>query len=507
MRRVFLVVGLLLGASPSLAAAPSPPPAKDLGTLTLADCVVLALQNNLDIRGAYLTRAVQRYALKAAEYQFQPQSKLAVSSKETSAWGQPHRVTGGKQAGTYTASMQVPTGGQFGFSWANTLDVPDYRAGPGYDNAWSLSLTQPLLKGGGLDRDGIQAATATLQIARIGEAQNVLSLRSTLTGTIGSAIQLYRAYAQAHRSLEISQRSLGRAKQLLETNRALVASGRMAAVDIVQTSADIASKELSLLQAQNALDLARLSLIQLLNLDREATFETVEETAAKTRIPPVPEALGIALQNRPDYLTAQRGLDAARLTLAAAARNRLWDLSLGASVGRSVSLLERFPDSVSRGTRVSQSDWGVEATLTIPFWDVTIDQGYVNAKIGVDTAELSLRKLERSIGIEVTNAVRDAEIKARQVELARQARELTEQKLEIEAEKLRVGRTTNFQVVSYQNDLVSAQVGELDAVVTYLNALTTLDSALGTTLQTWRVRVGPEDDAVQFAGGPAAPPR
>lgn len=80
--------------------------------------------------------------------------------------------------------------------------------------------------------------------------------------------------------------------------------------------------------------------------------------------------------------------------------------------------------------------------------------------------------------------------KLRQVELARQARELSERKLTIEKEKLLDGRSSNFQLVTFQNDLVSAQNNELNATIAYLNALASLDKTLETTLETWKIEIG-----------------
>ena len=76
-----------------------------------------------------------------------------------------------------------------------------------------------------------------------------------------------------------------------------------------------------------------------------------------------------------------------------------------------------------------------------------------------------------------------------QVNLARQARELSGKKLEVERGKLRAGRSSNFQIVTFQNDLAKAQYNELNAVINYMNAQTSLDKTLGTTLATWKVEI------------------
>jgi len=80
---------------------------------------------------------------------------------------------------------------------------------------------------------------------------------------------------------------------------------------------------------------------------------------------------------------------------------------------------------------------------------------------------------------EVRNGVRNAEVALKQLEIAREGRALTEQQLDIEREKLRLGRSTNFQVVNFQNDLVDSETAELAAAFSYFNALTYLDQTLG----------------------------
>jgi len=73
--------------------------------------------------------------------------------------------------------------------------------------------------------------------------------------------------------------------------------------------------------------------------------------------------------------------------------------------------------------------------------------------------------------------------------LAQLSRELSLKKFDVETEKLKVGRSSNFQLVSFQNDLVSAQNNELNSIVNYLNAVTALERTLGITLDKWGVSI------------------
>ena len=60
-------------------------------------------------------------------------------------------------------------------------------------------------------------------------------------------------------------------------------------------------------------------------------------------------------------------------------------------------------------------------------------------------------------------------------------------KLEVEKLKLDMGRTSNFELISFQNDLDTARNKEFKAEIAYLNLLTLLDQVLGATLDSWHV--------------------
>jgi len=113
----------------------------------------------------------------------------------------------------------------------------------------------------------------------------------------------------------------------------------------------------------------------------------------------------------------------------------------------------------------------------------------LRASTALQQAEHNLTELRQNIDIEVRNAVRDVAVRLRQVELARRARDLAEQKIDIEREKLRLGLSTNFQLVIFENDLVNARNNEVNTTIAYLNALTAFDRTLGTTLETWKIDI------------------
>jgi outer membrane protein TolC len=270
-------------------------------------------------------------------------------------------------------------------------------------------------------------------------------------------------------------------------NKYLIEAGRMARVEIVQTEADVAARRFELTEAENALDAARLALLQVLDIEKRTQIVPAERPEALPVDLAVKEFQKTALENRPDYIQSLISLDIREMELKVAENRRLWDLSLDGSWGNTGEDVHHRKHALGKSQNTNRGEWEVGMSLTIPIGDYTREQGVVRAETNLKKARLELVEQKENIEIEVLDAVRDVEAKLRQVELARQARELSERKLDIEQEKLKAGRSSNFQLVTFQNDLVRAQNNELNAKINYLNALTTLDKVLGTTLDTWKI--------------------
>lgn len=450
--------------------------------LTLAETIHLAIRNNRDFAGGRLGRESQKLSLEDAEDAFRPRPKLGVSVTRDSAASESGRIDTSTLGVAPTVIMNLPTGGSVTLGATSTATRRNTVDRSTFDQSVGLSLKQPLLKGGGMT-----VGTAGVVRARRVEQGNVLAFEAAAAGLVTRTVRAYRALIRTMRAFEIAERSLERARDQLAVNRVLIETGRMARQDIVQTEASVAERELSLTEAEGALNDARLALIDILDIDSRTRIRPTEplrvESADIDRDRSVERALG----NRPDYLRALLDVEAAETELALAKNAREWDLSLTAATmsghsGRSLS------EAYSR----FENDYRIGFTLDIPV-GADVDaarRAYTRAKIASKQSRLRAAELRQSIEVEVHGAVRDVEVQRRRVELARQARRLAERKLETERIKLNAGLSSNFLLVRFEDDLVRIQNSEIDATIAYLNALTALDWAVGTTLDTWRIDVG-----------------
>lgn len=436
--------------------------------LTLAESILLAVRNNRDLSAGRLDRLAGRLSLEGAEDAFRPAADLDLTlhrDLDTSTFDVSPRLT-----------LRIPSGGRFGVSASNRVTSDDTA-----EQFVELEFVQPLLKGG-----GAAVGIAGLASARRTEQIGVLAFKSAVIGLVTRTIYAYRNVIRALRAVDIAERSLQRARELLAVNRVLIEAGRMAEQDIVQTEASVAERELSLTEARDALDDAGLALLDILDIDDHTPVRPTEALDVEPQERDAARSLEVALHNRPDYRQALLAIENAETALLVADDGRDWELDLSTSArfghsGRSLSeAYSRFDD-----------DYGVGLGLRIPLGANRVLQrrNWQLARIAVRKSRLRLQELRQAIDLEVRGAVRHVEVQRRRVELARQARRLAERKLEIERIKLNAGLSSNFRLVRFEDDLVRAQNSELGAVIAYLNAVTALDQALGTTLDTWQIDI------------------
>ncbi|PJG54816.1 hypothetical protein CVM73_11975 [Bradyrhizobium forestalis] len=441
-------------------------------SLTVADAIAIALRDNRTIRSAYIDRIAQKFDLRVVEDRFTPHFSINGGATRQQVAG----INTTSAEITPAAIALLPTGATFGLAWANHMT--DTAGIVTRSSTAELTLSQPLLRGGGVDVN-----MAPVRAARLTEKINRLRLKATVSETVGQVIFAYRALLQAQEELKLAQASVGRAQELLDINRTLITAGRMAEVDIVQTEADLENQRIRVLEATKTLDSARLQLLNLLSIDLGAEIVARESTDPARIATNLSRLMQIALAQRPDYLGQVLVVEQNKLGIVVAQNERLWDLSVFASgrFGRETT--------TGGGAFVSEriSDVTVGAAFSVPLNDLRREQPFVQATSTLQTSELQLASIRQGVELQVRGSFTDVDIRWRQLEVARRAGHLAARAVEIEKEKLKAGRSANFQVRGLENDLRSAESQQLSALIGYLNALTMLDIQLGTTLETWRI--------------------
>lgn len=458
----------------------------DVLCLDLNRALAITLANNRTIKSAYLSRVSDKYSLYVAQDLFIPDLNIILSGTTEEAGESVDRIGTDTLSTSYGLNAFLPTGGQLSLSMSADTSRANNRAfgerGRTSSSNVNLSFVQPLLRGA-----GYKVARSSLQIAEISEKGNILGLKALLIDTLSETILAYRTYQLELKQLAITETSLLRARALVATTQSLIDAGRVAPVELVQAEVTVAQRELSFESAKNAVDNARLSLLSVLDINLDTDINLIEQ---ETLLPqaewPTESLFNTALKNQPSYLQSLLSLEISEIDMRLARNNRLWDLDATFSAGLNGNRRGGF-DNAFDDLRRNQLDLRAGLALTIPFGDRTRRQGVINARVNQHQQELAVIELKESLKISVVNQQRTVRSLWAQLRLARQSEALVEKQLDTENIRLNLGRSTNFRVVEFEDQLIIAQLDTASITTAYLNALTELDRLLGTSLETWDI--------------------
>ncbi len=447
--------------------------------LTLREVVILALENNRTIKNQYLERIIQKQDLIVAEDKFAPDLTPNVSLEwENLQQGNITSVTNGLSLAARVV-MLLPTGGEINFGWEGR---GEQRDGPGFNGSdddelrqnLELSVRQPLLRNG-----GIEVNRASIEIARIDDKINILDLKSTLIDQITAAIFAYRQLIQAQERLKIEMSSLKIARQQVENTQALIDAGRRARVDIIPVKTRVANQEVNLLEAENSLRQRQFNLLEVLDIDPSVIIIASDIQAVEPQLFAVEEIKEVALENRPDYLSAKLNIEKAKFALKVAENQRKWNIDLEASVSH-----DPAPNIIEERT-----EFRAGLNLTKNLGDRSLERDFKQRQVELLQAENNLNEEIQQIVIDVENSIREVQENFRRVELARRATELAEEQLSNQEQRVKLGvsNTSIVDLVQFQEALGQARNDELNAKIEYLNALTDLEQTIGTTLEAWNI--------------------
>lgn len=285
---------------------------------SLEECIDVAIENNLLIKRSRLNLASQEVNLKQTRASQLPNANL---------------------------------GWNFGYNWGRSIDpttnqfIQQRINSSGFNGNSSVTLFNGLQQYYSVNqgRLNIEGAEADLE-----DAKNDISL--TIATSYLNVLLNKELLANARFQLESSQTQLDRMKILVE-------SGAMPITNQLQLESQLASNEVSVINAQNGVDLAFLSLKQGMllpaseDIDIEApniNVEGEEQLAGSTQ-----EIYDIAADAQPDIKSADLGVDAAVLGIKIAQGGMSPVVSLGGgfSTNYSDAFSERF---VSDGTTSTQ---------------------------------------------------------------------------------------------------------------------------------------------------------
>ena len=477
--------------------------------MTLKDCIVKAVQNNLGVAVEVINPQLAQKQVALASEMYLPQLSFGYGMQSTQSPSFSWIDAGEESTSEYadyqaTFAQLIPTGGQFNinlYSYSSETNQNYQTIDPRYGSQLTFQFNQPLLK-----NFGPRIAGRDIILAKNNREISENQFKENLMQTVYTVEEAYWNLTYSINNLKALQRSIELAEDLLFKNKREVEVGTLALIEIKSAEAEVAMRKADILQAELLVQNNEDTLLTLLNLKElglEQRIIPIDELVFEITDPDLDLAVQTAIENRPDLkrlrasiknydldLTYSRNQLLPELTLRAShwspgisgnqilyqGNNPLTNIIIGTIPGDSIDALKQAFDFLYR-------NWSVDLTLSIPVNTLFGRAQLARAKLGLDQAKLRLEYQEQQDFLEIRNAVRALETNYRRVVAYRAARELALETLTAEEKKLQVGFSTNYQVLQYQRDLANARSRELRAIIDYNLSLAALERATGTILQ------------------------
>lgn len=463
---------------------------QDVLRLTLAECIQIALEGNQDIEIAEYAPWQSDADVLTARGEFDPvfQTNLSyieatqTTSSEVQTYGgfssldlrrsQANASLGGKLrwGTTYSVAMDVSmeenTYNYFIEEWTGSL---------------SLQLTQPLLRG-----RGSRANLARIRTARKAREQADQQVYAQVMTSMAEVVRAYWDLVGAVENLRVRKEALTNAERLLDINERLYEIGTVAALEVVQAKAGVATRQTDVISASSAVRDAADALKNVLNLREGNAFIPVDIVPVDR--PTLREidlneerSIALAVENRPEVIQAKLIIETSEIERLRASNEMLPQLDVTTSFSRGGRghYASDFYDGI-----IDKDDhtWQLGVQGAIPIRNRAGRGAYQRARLEQRASVLRLDQAQREAILAVRMAARNVATSRILVESNRQARALQETTLAAEEKRLRLGASTSFQVLQVQEELTLAQVQELQAIISYEKAIVDLRLAEGTLL-------------------------
>lgn len=485
-------------------------------SLSLDDCIVDALENNLRIAVEVLNPQIAEVSVTRANEKYLPFLSFGYNNRETNTASYSWIDAADIVRSTYSEytiylNQLIPTGGVFNVSlnsYKNDTNRRFQTINPRYGSTLSFTFTQPLLR-----NFGVNINRREIIIAKNNQEISENEFQQTLLDIIYRVEEAYWNLAYNIENLNVQRQSLQLARDLLEENKRKIEVGTMPPIEIYTAESEVANREADILQADRLVKNSQDRLKTILNLPILEVGEPTEiipsdRPVFEQKTISIDQALATALANRPDLKAMMIDLENQNINFSYAKNQLLPSLNLQASYwspgisGTQILYLDNDPltrvvigelpgaanDALKDAFKLRYNNWSVGLTLDIPLNTILTRAQYAEARLALEQAQLRLKNQEQQIFLEIKVAVRDVEINYERVQAYLAARELATKKLEAEQEKFKVGKSTNFFLLQYQRDVADARTAELRSMVDYITSLADLDRVLGTTFKTKNIK-------------------
>jgi outer membrane protein len=460
-----LAVGFLPSPNPASAqVAPSASAARPLPTpLTLADAVAIALRRQPTefIARTQITSANGQKARARAQYFPTLTPTFQYQDTRNTYYG---LNVGGVTTNTTTSPTGIPT--QTFTNTTRSLDGVTVTRGSGS----TLTFNQTLFDSG--TRESVNAqARRSLDAAHFGQTD-------TRQQIILNVTQSFYDLLRADDLVKVSQAQVTRAQQTVAQTQGQIDAGIAARADILQSQADLANAQVSLLQNESAVRATEAALKNAMAIETSGPLQ-LATLAAEDALPPVPNAgpeqtldqyVQQAYAARPDLRQQRSTIEVSKQSVKQA--------KINAGLALSGSYVLTYQPTNDIGTKGTNSQ--VVVTASYPLFDAGGARGGVHIAEASRDADLDrLEQLRQSVRLAVEQSYYNRALALQRTTLAQIAIQAAQASFDAATARRQAGVGTVLDITTAQVSLTQAQNQYVTAIYDFYTADAQLRRAIG----------------------------
>ena len=304
-----------------------------------------------------------------------------------------------------------------------------------------------------------------LKLTQLQEEVQELALQESANNIQEKIAQLYVQILYLTEAVKVSEQSLETSKKNEERGREMVEVGKMSKADLAQLSAQRASDEYNIVEAQSNIRNYKLQLKQLLELTDNEAFDIATPIAtdamALSAIPSLTTVYEQALTVRPEIEAGKLAVKENDLNLKIAQAGKLPTINLTGGLGTSTNSLSNN----GWGTQLKTNfDASAGLSLSLPLFDQRQTKTAVNkAKLQREQALLDLQDQQKQLYQTLESYWLDAETNQQKLRAAIATEESEQQSFDLLQEQFRLGLKNIVELMTGKDKLLQAQQNRLQS--------------------------------------------
>ena len=270
----------------------------------------------------------------------------------------------------------------------------------------------------------------------------------------------------AANQLDLTRKNMTQRKELIR-------AGKLAEGEIYELQAQEAKEEFSLVQAENNLQLSKLDLSQVMDLEDFKDLDIVVPVNLmenELALLSAEEVYKSALQSRPELKAAQFRLQSSEKNIAIAKADYLPSLGFGAQIGTGYYNMSRLPVNEAFGDQISNNlSTALGFRLSIPVFNrFEVKNRVKSAKLEVENSKIEIEKTKIELRKSIQQAYFNAIAAKNRWESSQKSVRANEEAFRFASQKFESGRANQYEVNIAKNNLAQSISEQTQAKYEYV---------------------------------------